>query len=156
MSHKPQTAHISPVSMEADPVADPMADPWALADPWQVDPGMAMERENLPVRVRRLNGELLEVSLTKQKANKIELIRELKRCLAKNDPRISPAGQISPSDLQICHDLVPESHILKQCIDLIIKLVLPSLFHQKLGQRYGGSTFLDLVHSTDAHGRGDP
>ena len=60
----------------------------------------------------------------------------------------------------ICHGFgtVPESHILNQCRCLLFFtfFVPPSLFHQKLGQRYAGSTFLDLVHSADAHGRGDP
>ena len=62
----------------------------------------------------------------------------------------------------ICHGFstVPESHILNQCTVYRYYFshfsVPPSIFHQKLGQRYAGSTFLDLVHSTDAHGRGDP
>ena len=56
----------------------------------QVDQGMAMKREKVHICVRRLSGGLLEVSLTAQEAKKIELIRDLKQCLAKNDPRISP------------------------------------------------------------------
>ena len=53
-----------------------------------------MEREQVHIRVQRLNGELLEVPLTVQEDNKLELISDLKQCLAKNDPRISPVGQV--------------------------------------------------------------
>jgi len=40
------------------------------------------------LRVVRLSGELLEVPLTRHEANKIVSVRDLKRCLAKNDTMI--------------------------------------------------------------------
>ena len=43
---------------------------------------------NLCLRVVRLSGELLEVPLTRHEANKIVMVRDLKRCLAKNDTMI--------------------------------------------------------------------
>ena len=40
------------------------------------------------LRVVRLSGELLEVPLTRHEANKIVSVKDLKRCLAKNDTMI--------------------------------------------------------------------
>ena len=80
--------------------------PMAAADPWTVPWTIAEWHQRVwedswhppdhvrHIRVRRLNGELFEVSLPAQEANKIELIRDLKECLAKNDPCISPVGQV--------------------------------------------------------------
>lgn len=60
---------------------------------------------NIRLRVVRLSGELLEVPLTRQEANEIGSVKDLKRCLAKNDATIcrTPGRPFSVYWIRLSH-----------------------------------------------------
>ena len=70
---------------------DLAASPWAGVAPAQRGPAGRVQRDergDVPekcIRVHRLNGEVLEVSLTIQEANNLTSNRDLKQCLARHD-----------------------------------------------------------------------
>ena len=57
------------------------------------------------VRVVRLSGEFLEVPLTRHEANKIVSVRDLKRCLAKNDTTICRSCPDSGQHVFLCFNM---------------------------------------------------
>ena len=61
---------------------------------------------NICLRVVRLSGELLEVPLTRQEANEIGSVKDLKRCLAKNDATICRSLSHSGQDVGIGYSVL--------------------------------------------------